>query len=249
VVTGDPLELTYRAANSLKDLYKTEYTSINSYEDFDGQISFSGNKYIQFNNDENPESDGSSNLAISLNVSTDNEFNLIGDITKFISAESEYENIIKPFKDNTNLKELINFKINYADSLNRSGGDEFGNWEFWTEQFSGCTNLESADIIFELPIGSENPFYAKLTNLFTGCKNLSYIKVITKSFQAQFASNDWLDASTLPNNGILILPTGFKRNTAVPNVVTSAGEVNPVILSYECVQTLLNKNWTIKFED
>jgi hypothetical protein len=55
---------------------------------------------------------------IALTVSTDKPFNLIGDITEFLALEGEFQNSVKPFQDNNNLKKLINFKINYSDHLN-----------------------------------------------------------------------------------------------------------------------------------
>jgi len=241
---GDIIAFNYKTADSIDSLSSKEYTEIESPDSINETISVE--KYTQFN--------FVSHNLLELTVSTDKQFNLIGDIAEFISPEVGYQNIVKPFKNNTNLKELINFKINYHDRLNRSGVDENGNWSFWMEQFLGCTNLESADIIFDLPNfppDDYDQFYAKITNLFTKCTSLSYIRVKdkTQSFMAQFASNDWLDVNTLPDNGILILPTGYKLNNDIPGVVTSADEVNDLILSYDRVQTLLNKSWTIKFED
>lgn len=95
--------------------------------------------------EENPES-----RVSRFTVSTNNQFNLIGDLSKFFHVEIDCENSVKPFQNNTNLKKLINFKINYEENHNWNPNAE-ANWPFWSAQFSGCSELESADIIFEIP--------------------------------------------------------------------------------------------------
>jgi hypothetical protein len=147
------------------------------------------------------------------------------------------------------LKKLINFKINYADSLNRAG---VYNWAFWYEKFSGCTNLESADISFELP-DTIDGFCANLKDLFKGCSNLSYIKVnsLTAGYMSGFSTNDWLDVEKLPLSGTLILPSKVYLDSGEekPDVVTSADKIDSAFLSYDRVKKLLDKKWTIKLED
>lgn len=190
-----------------------------------------------------------------LTVSTNEDFNLIGDITEFLSLEGELQNSVKPFQGNTNLKKLINFKINYNDRLNRVGDVD---WLFWQNQFSGCSELESADIIFDIPNGAPaeglDGFVAKITNLFAGCSKLSYIRVrdTSHAYMMGGVSNDWLVANDLPNYGTLIVPADIdQRESEQKNNPFTLDDINyfdDFFLAISIVRRLLEKGWTIKFE-
>jgi hypothetical protein len=163
-----------------------------------------------------------------------------------------------------NLQKLINFQIYNNNVLQPDYSDEY---IFWKEQFSGCTSLASADIIFNF---SNNGKSNMLSNLFAGCVKLSYIRVRDESTNSNFiASNDWLIAEDLPTAGTLILPikykisdveniiSGFTQNTENIVLLRDVNN-NPIqfkqivensILPENCISSLLIKEWTIKFEE
>lgn len=164
-----------------------------------------------------------------------------------------------------NLQKLIDFQIYDNDSLGVDWDDETNEYIFWQNQFSGCTSLESADIIF-----SNYGRYNNLSGLFADCEKLSYIRVrdVKLIFKNNKASNDWLIAKVLPAAGTLILPieykisvvenigSGFTKNTE--DIILARDEDNiPIqfkqivensILPADCISSLLIKDWTIKFE-
>lgn len=285
-----PITFYYRTADTIDHLVSNdEYTTIDEFDSINKTINCE--KYTEFTR--STEDTGEA-LIYRLTVSTNKPFNLIGDITEFMDLEVGEENYVKPFQNNENLKKLINFKINYTGMFDKDGGKRNNGWEFWSKQFSGCTNLESADIVFDLPTkqpdeyineGFTAVYYAKLTDLFTGCSSLSSINVndISSSFIEDasyyneetnvteiypYSSNDWLDVSSLPNSGILILPiiykisdvenisSGFTQNTE--DIILEKDEnnnqikfkhfVNNRILPEDCISSLLIKDWTIKFK-
>ena len=107
---SDVSTFEYKTANTINELQTIEQQDQN-FEG--GTLTISGEKYINFVNNW-----GTIHSLFNV-VKTNNPYNLIGDITSFLPTIDSKTSGVKPFQNNTNLKKLINFKINYSEKYHR----------------------------------------------------------------------------------------------------------------------------------